>query len=134
MAPAVVVVSAGTNDIHDGVEPEAVVDAFRRLVETLLRDRPRTAVVYLGILPAPSRWSERERQVRANDLVRAAVEDLAATGARVAYLDAGAAFLSPAGLPDPEAFLDDDLHPGALGNARRAALLRPLLERLLDPA
>jgi lysophospholipase L1-like esterase len=132
--PAVIVVSAGTNDIHSGADPAEVEEAFRRLAAVVRRDHPGAALVYLAILPAPSRLGERERQVRANELVRGAVEALSAEGARVAYLDAGDAFLTPAGTPDPEAFLEDDLHPGPLGNARRAALVRPLLERLLDPA
>lgn len=133
-APAVIVVSAGTNDIHSGADPAEVEEAFRRLAAVVRRDHPAAALVYLAILPAPSRIGQRERQVRANELVREAVEALSAEGARVAYLDAADAFLTPAGTPDPEAFLDDDLHPGPIGNARRAALLRPLLERLLDPA
>lgn len=133
-APAVIVVSAGTNDIHSGADPAEVEEAFRRLAAVVRRDHPAAALVYLAILPAPSRIGQRERQVRANELVREAVEALSAEGARVAYLDAADAFLTPAGTPDTEAFLDDDLHPGPIGNARRAALLRPLLERLLDPA
>lgn len=133
-APAVIVVSAGTNDIHSGADPAEVEEAFRRLAAVVRRDHPGAALVYLAILPAPSRFGQRERQVRANELVRGVVEALSAEGARVAYLDAAEAFLTPDGTPDPEAFLDDDLHPGPLGNARRAALLRPLLERLLDPA
>ncbi len=133
-APAVIVVSAGTNDIHSGADPAEVEEAFRRLAAVVRRDHPAAALVYLAILPAPSRIGQRERQVRANELVREVVEALSAEGARVAYLDAAEAFLTPAGTPDPEAFLDDDLHPGPIGNARRAALLRPLLERLLDPA
>ena len=132
--PAVIVVSAGTNDIHDGAEPAEVEEAFRRLARVVGRDHPGAALVYLAILPAPSRFGERERQVRANELVRGAVEAMSAEGVRVAYLDAGEAFLTPAGTPDKAAFLDDDLHPGPAGNARRAALLRPLLEQFLDPA
>lgn len=133
-APAVIVVSAGTNDIHSGADPAEVEQAFRRLAAVVRRDHPAAALVYLAILPAPSRVGERERQVRANELVRGVVASLSTDGAPVAFLDAADAFLTPAGTPDPEAFLDDDLHPGPLGNARRAALLRPLLERLLDPA
>lgn len=129
--PAVIVVSAGSNDIHAGATPEEVLDAFRRLLATIRRRHTKVPVVVMGILPAKSRWDERGAQVKANDLVQAAIAALPADMAPVEYLDVGAAFLGADGEPDPAAFLDDDLHPSPLGNARRAAALRPVLERLL---
>ena len=130
--PAVIVVSAGSNDIHSGAEPEEVLDAFRRLLATIRGRHPAVPVVFLAILPAKSRWDERERQVKANELVQAAIAALPSDAAPVEYLDVGPAFLGADGQPDPEAFLDDDLHPSVLGNARRAAALRPILDRLLE--
>ena len=130
-SPALIVVSAGSNDIHAGAEPEDVLAAFERFLATVRSRHATVPVVFLGILPAKSRWDERAAQLKANDLVRDAIAALPADGAPVEYLDCGAAFLGTDGLPDPEAFLDDDLHPSAAGNARRAAALRPVLERLL---
>ncbi len=130
-APAAIVVSAGSNDIHAGAAPEEVLDAFHRLLATIRGRHPDVPVVFMAILPAKSRWDERDRQVKANELMQAAIAALPAGGAPVEYLDVGSAFLGPDGQPDPEAFLDDDLHPSVLGNARRAAALRPVLERLL---
>lgn len=129
--PAVIVVSAGSNDIHAGATPEEVAVAFRRLRTALLPDLPNVPLVCLAILPAASRWGERSAQVRANELLAAAAGALTLPGAPVEFHDVGSGFLGADGRPDPEAFLDDDLHPSALGNARRAARLRPVLERLL---
>lgn len=129
--PAVIVVSAGSNDIHAGATPEDVVAAFRRLRGALERDLPEVPLVCLAILPAASRWEERGAQVRANELLAAAAAEMTLPGAPVEFHDVGGGFLGSDGLPDPEAFLDDDLHPSSLGNARRAGELRPVLERLL---
>lgn len=130
-APAVIVVSAGSNDIHAGATPEEVLDAFHRLLATIRRGQPGVPVVVMAILPAQSRWDERAKQVEANDLLQAAIAALPADAGPVEYLDVGSAFLGADGQPDPEAFLDDALHPSPLGNARRAAALRPVLERWL---
>lgn len=135
--PGLIVVSAGSNDIHSGAEPEEVVAAFRKLLETVRRDHPAVPVLCLGILPAKSRWDEREQQERANSLLRAAIADVAAappTAAPVGFLDVSAEFLDAEGLPAAEAFLDDDLHPSVTGNARRAARMRPVVESLLEAA
>jgi len=135
--PALIVISAGSNDIHSGAEPEEVEGALRKLLESLRRDHPAVPVLCLGILPAKSRWEERPKQERANALLGAAIADAGAAtpaSAPVAFLDVSGEFLKPDGLPAPEAFLDDELHPSALGNARRAARMRPVIEALLEGA
>lgn len=129
--PAVIVVSAGSNDIHAGATPEEVAAAFQRLHAALRHDLPGVPIVCLAILPAASRWEERGMQVRANELLASAAAELTRPGAVVEFHDVGRGFLGPDGRPDPEAFLDDELHPSTLGNARRAGELRPVLERLL---
>ena len=70
-------------------------------------------------------------QAAANAAVRAAV-DSGSLGTGVAFIDANRAFLGPDGTPAPECFLDDQQHPSTIGNARRAELMRPLLEQLLS--
>jgi hypothetical protein len=47
------------------------------------------------------------------------------------YIDIAPAFLTADGTPAVEAFIDDQLHPSTIGNARRAAIIRPRLEALL---
>ena len=88
----------------------------------------------MGILPAKSRWEERETQSTANALIQAAIAAAGGVidGGAVEYLDVWGDFLGPDATPDPQAFLDDDLHPSAIGNARRAARMRPVLDRLLS--
>jgi lysophospholipase L1-like esterase len=126
--PRVVVVSAGTNDVAAGRTAEQIRDDFLRLAASLRQDLPETTVAFLAIAPSLRRWDQLDRQTAANDAIRAAVE---AGGSGLAYIDASAAFLGPDGRPAAECFLDDHQHPSTIGNARRAALMRPALERLL---
>jgi len=126
--PRVIVVSAGTNDIAAGRSAEQMRDDFLRLAASLRQDLPDTTVAFLAIAPSIRRWDQLERQTAANEAIRAAV---AAGGDGLAYIDANAAFLGPDGRPTAECFLDDHQHPSTIGNARRAAIMRPVLEKLL---
>lgn len=128
--PAVLVVSAGINDIHAGRSADQVATAFADLVGTVRPALPATRIVFLAIAPSFARWDEREEHARANALIR----DFIASGrggTGLGFVDAGAAYLRPDGLPAPECFVGDGLHPTRLGYARRGAALRPQLEPFL---
>jgi lysophospholipase L1-like esterase len=131
--PGAVVISAGSNDVHGGANAEALLAAWRDVIATIRRDHPTVPILVMGILPAKSRWEERETQTTANGLIHDAIAAAGGVidGGPVEYLDVWGDFLGPDGTPDPEAFLDDDLHPSPLGNARRAARMRPVLDRLM---
>ena len=131
--PGAVVISAGSNDVHGGADAEAVLAAWRDIIATIRRAHPTVPILVMGILPAKSRWEERETQTTANGLIEAAIAAAGGVidGGPVEYLDVWGDFVGPDGTPDPEAFLDDDLHPSAIGNARRAARMRPVLDRLI---
>jgi lysophospholipase L1-like esterase len=126
--PRVIVISAGSNDIAAGLPPEQIREDFLRLAAALRQDVPEATVAFLAIAPSIRRWDQRDRQEAANEAVRLAVES---GGPGLAYIDANTAFLGPDGRPAAECFLDDHQHPSTIGNARRAAILRPVLERLL---
>lgn len=128
--PRAVVISAGTNDINAGATTAEVRDAFERLVGNLRATAPEATIVFLAIAPSIKRWEQIDRQRDANEAVRAFVE--AADDDRLRYLDASADFLGPDGTPDPACFVADLLHPSVEGNARRAAVLRPVFAELLD--
>ena len=128
--PAVVVVSAGVNDVAAGATPEEVQQAFASLVDNLRRELPGVRVAFLALAPSIQRWSQREAQQAANARVREFIASQG-TNAGLAYIDANAALLDTDGKPAVECFLDDQLHPSTIGNARRAAIIRPLLHDLL---
>jgi lysophospholipase L1-like esterase len=132
--PRVVVVSAGGNDIAAGATAEAVRDAFALLVKNLRAELPDVKIAFLAMLPSEMRWEQKDRQQEANEAVRDFIAArVAAEGnaAGLIYIDANAAVLGPDGRPAVECFLDDKLHPSTIGNARRAAIIRPLLYDLL---
>ncbi len=132
--PRVVVVSAGGNDIAAGATAEAVRDAFALLVKNLRAELPDVKIAFLAMLPSELRWEQKDRQQQANEAVRDFIAArVAAEGnaAGLIYIDANAAVLGPDGRPAVECFLDDKLHPSTIGNARRAAIIRPLLYDLL---
>jgi len=125
-----VVVSAGGNDIAAGATPLDVRDAFAKLVTNLRPELPAARIVFLAIAPSIERWEQRDRQADANAAIREFI-DSQGPDAGLAYIDANAAFLGPDGMPAVECFLDDQLHPSTIGNARRAAIVRPVLHDLL---
>jgi lysophospholipase L1-like esterase/phosphoserine phosphatase len=132
--PRAVVVSAGGNDIAAGATTEAVATAFAVLVKNLRTKLPDVKIAFLALLPSEKRWEQKDRQQEANEAVRDFIAArVAAEGdaAGMLYIDANAAVLGPDGRPAVECFLDDKLHPSTIGNARRAAIIRPLLHDLL---
>jgi PAS domain-containing protein len=125
-----VVVSAGTNDLAAGRTPAEIAADFGRLVTNLRRELPDVKVAFLAISPTIKRWEQRELQAAANDAVRAVIAS-DECGAGVEFIDANRAFLGPDGTPAAECFLDDQQHPSTIGNARRAEIMRPVLQALL---
>ncbi|MEI7780524.1 MAG: GDSL-type esterase/lipase family protein [Planctomycetota bacterium] len=128
--PRVIVVSAGTNDIGSGATADKVRRSFEQLVVNIRRDLPDVAIVFLAIAPSIKRWEQVDRQREANEAILTVIES-GQGGQGLWLIDANAAFLGPDGKPAAECFLDDQQHPSTVGNARRAALMRPLLEELL---
>ena len=126
--PAAIVVSAGTNDVDAGVAPEEIRAAFEKLVTDVRAELPDVKVAFLAISPSIGRWDQVDRQRAANDAVRAMVE----AGEGLFFIDANQAFLGPDGLPAAECFGDDQHHPSTIGNARRAAIMRPVLQRMMQ--
>ena len=130
LKPKAVVVSAGSNDIATGATPEAVRDAFALLVKNLRTEFPEVKLVFVAITPSEKRWEQRDPQQKANEAVRALIA-AQPPEAGLTYMDTNAAFLGSDGLPAVECFLDDKLHPSTIGNARRAAIMRPILEEMM---
>ncbi|MFM9195007.1 MAG: hypothetical protein ACKOWG_04550, partial [Planctomycetia bacterium] len=99
------------------------------------RELPDVRVAFVAIAPSIKRWEQRERQDEANCAVRDFIDaqiDSQGEQAGLAFVDANAAFLGPDGLPAVECFLDDQQHPSTIGNARRAAIMRPLVHDLMQ--
>ena len=122
--PRTVVVSAGSNDIHDGRKPEVVLASFTQLVGTVRAVLPSTRFIFLSINPSPSRWDEVEQVVEANALVKAFVEG----GPNMDYVNTFDAMLGPDGTPRTDLFVGDRLHNNPAGNKIRADIIRSHLD------
>ena len=122
--PKTIVIQAGGNDINAGKTPEQVLADFQAWVVKVRAALPDVRLVYLGQGPSPARWTQREKQLRANQLVR----DYIAAGKNMAFVDIWAPCIGPDGEPRPELYVADKLHPSAAQYQIRAKLIRPALE------
>ena len=122
--PRLIVLFAGTNDINAGKSPQTVLADFKAFVVRVRADLPNTRIAYLSITPAPSRWSQADKQKEANRLIR----DYVATDKKhLDYIDLWDQLLGPDGRPREDLYRPDRLHGNAAGYKIRAAVVRPHL-------
>jgi lysophospholipase L1-like esterase len=122
--PRLIVVQAGGNDINNGKSPEQVLADFRAFVEKVRAKLPDVRIAYLSMNPSPSRWAQREKQQKGNQLVK----DYIAAGKNLDYIDFWGAMLGPDGQPREDLFIQDRLHNNAAGYKIRADIVRPHLK------
>jgi len=126
--PRLIVLQAGSNDIALKKSPEQVAEDFKQFVNKVRAALPQTRIAYASINPAASRWDQRERQQKANQLIRDYIEH----GENLDYIDLWSCFLSPEGTPRDDLFGADRLHNNAEGYKIRAAVVRPHLKAVTD--
>ena len=122
--PDTVVLYAGENDIHAGVSPEKVAADFNDFREKLHSTLPKCRLIYIGLKPSPSRWTEHEKAQRTNALIA----EICAHDPLLTFLDVTPPMLGADGKPRPELFRDDLLHMKPAGYAIWVHLLTPLLK------
>jgi lysophospholipase L1-like esterase len=122
--PKMVLLRAGGNDINAGKSAEQVFREFQDFVKTVHARLPETDVVFIGLAPAPARWSERDANKKLNTLVEA----YAKTAPRVKYVETYDTTLTPDGQAREELFVKDKLHFNAEGYKLLAERVRPVLE------
>jgi lysophospholipase L1-like esterase len=111
VAPNVVVLMIGTNNLSAGQSPWAVAEGIAEIVDAIQEQSPQTKVLLLGVLPRGFSAADPYRAAVAQ--VNAAVA-LLADGQRVKFLDAGPNLLQPNGSLSP-LVMPDALHPSYLG-------------------
>jgi len=121
--PKMIVIQAGGNDLNSGKSPEDVLADFRTYVEKTRAALPDVKIVFLNIGPSPKRWEQREKQKQANQLVLEYINK----GINLYYVDLWPDSIGLDGLPKPELYAEDQLHPSPAGFVMRTALLRPFL-------
>ena len=111
LAPRLVVVYSGGNDINAGRTPADVEADFRAFVSRVHQALPRTRIAYISIAGNPARWAQVERVKEAN----ARIEAFTKTDSRLVFIDVFPHMLGADGLPRPEIFVADRLHMNAEG-------------------
>ncbi len=122
--PRTIVIQAAGNDLNAGKSPAQVLADFKTYVEKTRAALPEVKIVFLNIGPSPKRWEQRDQQHETNRLVR----DYIAGEKNLAYVDLWPDSLGADGLPKPELYIADQLHPSAAGYALRTKLLRPHIQ------
>jgi len=111
--PHLVLVYAGDNDLAEGRTPEQVLQSFRKFVEGVRADLPRTRIAYISIKPSPLRESLIPQIKETNALIKA----YTLTVNNADFIDVYSAMLDDKGNPRTELFREDKLHLNADGYA-----------------
>ncbi len=121
--PKQIFLRAGGNDLHAGRLPREVAEDFVEFVRVVHSRLPKTEILFIGLNPAPARWSEGDKNRELNRLVRETALNLP----RVGYVDAWDISLGPDGQARPELFVADRLHFSAEGYKLLVERVRPFL-------
>lgn len=125
IAPKVVVLLIGINDVIDGDSPEAVRDGTLAVIREIQARLPQTRILSLAMFPVGRHLvPQRTAAARANELVTGALQS------SVRRLDLGPSFVGPDGAI-PEDIEPDGLHLGLRGYEIWAAGLLPVLRSML---
>jgi beta-glucosidase len=129
VAPEVVVLLIGTNNLALGHSPADTAAGVAAVVDQIQVQLPQARILLLGLLPRGEAPDDPFRPAIAE--VNRRIAGLA-DGELVRYLDMGPAFLRPDGTI-PARVMSDFLHPTPQGyDLYTAALMQPLLEALVD--
>ena len=121
--PKLIIIQAGGNDINAGKSPQQVLADFKAFVDKVRAALPDVRIAFLGLNPSPARWAQREKQQKANQLVK----DYIAAGKNLDFIEFWDVLLGPDGTPRADLFIPDRLHNNAAGYKIRADVVRPHL-------
>jgi formylglycine-generating enzyme required for sulfatase activity len=124
LAPRLVVLYAGDNDIGVGKSPEQVAAGFLSFAQTVHMELPNTRVLFISIKPSVLRWKLWEKMQKANSLIKAECK----MDKRLTYVDITQAMLGDDGKPQKDFFRADGLHLNAKGYELWTRVLRPYLQ------
>lgn len=123
--PKQVVIYCGDNDVasSDTVSGKIVFERFKKLFNGIRAKLPKTSVAFISLKPSLSRWSMRERMMKANKLIK----DFLSHKKNTAFINVWNSMLGKDGKPMKDIFLEDNLHMNAKGYAIWKKLIEPHL-------
>jgi len=122
--PKLIVFYAGDNDINARRTPIQVANDFQAFAELILKESPKTKIIFLGIKPSPSREKQGSDQDKANALV----EEYCKKNPSLHFVEIKSLFLDESGKHLIDLFVADKLHLSAKGYERLSAKIKPLLK------
>lgn len=125
--PKAVVVFVGSNDIFGDVakEPALLRDRFVEFVNKVRAGAPDAPIYNIAITPSKSRWEHWSRVQETNALIQEVID----TDPALHMIDTNAGLLEADGTPNPEMYVEDELHLSALGYAHWVSVIKPILMR-----
>ena len=120
--PSQIVIYSGTNDLNAGESVERVLGDLATLSGMLRVALPETKIAFIGAAPNPTRWAQREAQVRFNGLVA----DYCAQYGHD-FIDVWTPMLGEDGKPSRDIYVADGLHMNAAGYVMWKAIVAPYL-------
>jgi lysophospholipase L1-like esterase len=130
LAPKVVVLMVGVNNIINGDSPQVVADGVAADIAVLQQHFPTSKILLLSILPAIISSADLNfmAPIAATNPLIAGLAD----GQKVTYFDLWPAFTNPDGTYRPELHIADGVHLNTAGYAVFAQTIAPELNRLLS--
>ena len=126
LAPKVIVLLIGTNNLGGKDSPERVAEGVGQVVGVLQSRVPNAKILVLGIFPRGEKASDPFRaKIAATNQFIAKLDD----EKQVHFLDFGSQFLQPDGTISKD-IMPDFLHPSAKGYAIWARAMQPTLDQL----
>jgi lysophospholipase L1-like esterase len=121
--PKAVVILAGTNDLEEQMEPEAIAANMAEIIAALKAHRADMPVILCKVFPSTEAKKRPAGKIAA---VNAKYQELAKANPQVTLVETHKLFANAAGDAKPEEF-PDLLHPNDTGYAKWASALRPVL-------
>jgi lysophospholipase L1-like esterase len=123
--PKQIVIYCGENDAasSDTVTGKVVFERFQRLFTDIRKNLPGVPVVFISLKPAPSRWHLKEKEIEANHLIKSFLKKQK----KAKFVSVWKDMLNAEGQPNPDIFIEDNLHMNAKGYAIWQKALQPYL-------
>ncbi len=124
LAPRIVVLYAGENDLNRGLAPDAIAADFDRFSQLVHTSLPSARLVVIGLKPSLLRWKLRDGMQQTNAMIRTRC----GADRQCTYVDPWPLMIGADGTPKPELFVADGLHLTPEGYKAWTQMLRPHLK------
>lgn len=124
-SPKKIFFHAGDNDLASGKTPESVFEDFKKLIELIQANLPKTDVYYISLKPSEKRWKLRFEEQKVNQYI----QDYVKLNPKLHYIDTYNMVINEEGLPRTELFASDQLHFNEAGYLLLKEKVRPYVEK-----